>query len=371
MINQKHFIVAIILFGLFLTLPLVEAKSLFPINFKNIFSISSDNVPSPILFNNRLKIDNSMGQIAFWDENSNLTGDNALFWDNENKRLGIGTINPEFKLTIEDGGIIAKGTWNVGASLVTSGAGARLIWYPKKAAFRVGYVTGTQWDDNNIGSYSVGMGYDTMAKGSSSVAMGYQTQTNSTGYGSIAMGSHTTASKDGAIAMGSYTIANETASTAMGQGTKATEQYATSMGYFTIANGIASTAMGREITVSGDYSFGIALNDQNGAIVSQNNVMSIMGGKVGIGTVSPSYKLDVAGKVYASEGFKLPIIDNGEVPVCNAEEEGLVLIRKQDGTNLSSRKVIICMQTGDDSFSWESLLSTSWGAYAAEKEENF
>jgi len=28
------------------------------------------------------------------------------------------------------------------------------------------------------------------------------------------------------------------------------------------------------------------------------------------------------------------------------------------------------MQTGDDSFSWESLLSTSWGAYASEKEYN-
>ncbi len=50
--------------------------------------------------------------------------------------------------------------------------------------------------------------------------------------------------------------------------------------------------------------------------------------------------------------------------------EGLVLIKKQDGANLSSRKVIICMQTGDDSFSWESLLSTSWGAYASEKEYN-
>ena len=26
------------------------------------------------------------------------------------------------------------------------------------------------------------------------------------------------------------------------------------------------------------------------------------------------------------------------------------------------------MQTGDDIYSWESLLTTSWGAYAPEKE---
>ena len=102
MINQKHFIVAIILFGLFLVLPLVDAKLTFPINFRNIFSVSSNNnIKSLALSNSRLKIDNFLGQIAFWDENNNLTGDDALFWDNENKRLGIGTASPSAQLEIK------------------------------------------------------------------------------------------------------------------------------------------------------------------------------------------------------------------------------------------------------------------------------
>ena len=70
------------------------------------------------------------------------------------------------------------------------------------------------------------------------------------------------------------------------------------------------------------------------------------------------------------KGFKLLIIDNGDVPSCNAEEEGLVLIRKYDGANSSYRKVIICIKTGADIYSWESLLSTSWGPYASQKEES-
>jgi len=36
----------------------------------------------------------SVGQVAFWDGTSTQTGDNGLFWDNTNKRLGVGTNAP-------------------------------------------------------------------------------------------------------------------------------------------------------------------------------------------------------------------------------------------------------------------------------------
>ena len=42
----------------------------------------------------------SAGQIAFWQDSSTLTGDNNLYWDNSNKRLGIGTTQPSYKLEI-------------------------------------------------------------------------------------------------------------------------------------------------------------------------------------------------------------------------------------------------------------------------------
>jgi hypothetical protein len=34
------------------------------------------------------------GQVAFWNGTSSQTGDNGLFWDNTNKRLGVGTTTP-------------------------------------------------------------------------------------------------------------------------------------------------------------------------------------------------------------------------------------------------------------------------------------
>ena len=38
------------------------------------------------------------GQVAFWDGSTSQTGDNGLFWDNTNKRLGVGTIAPDSRI---------------------------------------------------------------------------------------------------------------------------------------------------------------------------------------------------------------------------------------------------------------------------------
>jgi hypothetical protein len=82
---------------------------------------------------------------------------------------------------------------------------------------------------------------------------------------------------------------------AMGYNTVASGHYSSAMGRSTVASGHYSSAMGREIEAAGDYSVAIALNDQNGAVVSQDNTMAIMGGKVGIGTTSPLSKFAVSG----------------------------------------------------------------------------
>jgi hypothetical protein len=43
------------------------------------------------------------GQVAFWNGTSSQTGDNGLFWDNVNKRLGVGTNVPSEQLEIRTG----------------------------------------------------------------------------------------------------------------------------------------------------------------------------------------------------------------------------------------------------------------------------
>jgi hypothetical protein len=45
----------------------------------------------------------SAGQVAFWNGTSSQTGDNGLFWDNTNKRLGLGTTTPGSVLDLGGG----------------------------------------------------------------------------------------------------------------------------------------------------------------------------------------------------------------------------------------------------------------------------
>jgi hypothetical protein len=40
------------------------------------------------------------GQVAFWNGTNSQTGDNGLFWDNTNKRLGVGTASPSVALDL-------------------------------------------------------------------------------------------------------------------------------------------------------------------------------------------------------------------------------------------------------------------------------
>ena len=155
------------------------------------------------------------------------------------------------------------------------------------------------------GDYAVAMGNGTTAGGLASTAMGYSTNasanfstamgqdTTASGYASTAMGRVTTASAFYSTAMGHNTTASGDYSTAMGYNTTASGDYSTAMGNTTTASGYASTAMGRGIEASGINSVAIALADMDGATVTQNNTMAILGGNVGIGTPAPGAKLDV------------------------------------------------------------------------------
>ena len=44
----------------------------------------------------------SSGQVSFWNGTRTQIGDNSLFWDNTNKRLGIGTATPTVKLEVKE-----------------------------------------------------------------------------------------------------------------------------------------------------------------------------------------------------------------------------------------------------------------------------
>ena len=184
-----------------------------------------------------------------------------------------------------DGSLVASGTLDTG-SIPATGPGARLMWYPAKAAFRVGYLTGMQWDDASIGKYSLATGVNTTASGQVSTALGSHTTasgdtstamgggaaaigdystamgigTQASGRASVAMGAQTTASADSSFAMGFATEANGIGATALGENSIANGIGSTAMGQSTTAGGVASTAMGFGTIADGDFSTAMGYN---------------------------------------------------------------------------------------------------------------
>jgi hypothetical protein len=260
----------------------------------------------------------------------------------KNGNVGIGTFSPEFKLSLDnDGGILAKGTQGSGATLSTTGTGTRLIWYPRKAAFRAGYVGGHEWDDSNVGSYSMAMGSSTTASADYSTAMGYDTRatndystamgfsTRAVGQYSTALGRQAEANGTSSMAMGEWTFAaGNYGCTAMGYGAEAFGDVSTAMGILTQAVSYASIAIGRcnidlgtrDAWVSTDPLFEIG----NGADETHRaNAMTVLkNGSVGIGTTSPAGALDVSS---TTQGFLPPRMTTSQQLAISSPPEGVLV----------------------------------------------
>jgi hypothetical protein len=199
----------------------------------------------------------------------------------KNGNVGFGTSTPEFKLTLNNGGILARGTLGEGALLTTGDAGPQLIWYPRKGAFRAGGVETDEWIDENIGLYSTALGYRTTASAPYSTALGYRTRASGEYSFAVGAGAATGEEARCAIAMGLNTTVSGQHSAAIG-------------GYLNEVSGDYSIAIGPKITVTGDHSVAISLNDDP-LTLSWSSVMAIMGGRVGIDTTEPQYDLHVNG----------------------------------------------------------------------------
>jgi trimeric autotransporter adhesin len=173
------------------------------------------------------------------------------------------------RLVVDSAGGLAVSGADGSGGIPASGPGTRMMWYPGKAAFRAGSVTGLEWDHANVGPYSIATGYTTTASGAVSTASGYGT--NATGSASTAMGSSTTASGQYSTATGWWSRASGLAATAMGNSTTASGHASTAMGGSTTASQEGSTAMGWHTTASGQYSTAMgryaSTNGMSGAFV--------------------------------------------------------------------------------------------------------
>ena len=269
--------------------------------------------------------------------------------------VGIGTANPNAKLDVE---VTSGGAASIGSSLNNaSGPYSIAMGYNTSASGL--YSTAMGIATTASGFASTAMGYTT-ASGNSSTAMGYNT--NASGPFSTAMGEGTTASGGFATTAGFQTIASGTAATAMGIATTASGfvstamgfittasgNYSTAMGYFTTASGNASTAMGQAITANATNSFGIGLSNTNYTI-NQPNTMAIMGGNVGIGTVTPNSKLHVNGSTATAISTKIAnytLTSSDSVILCDTGN-GATTITLPSTSGIAGRMYTIKKKTND------------------------
>lgn len=150
-----------------------------------VFTLNNSDVDHDAITNtHNLTTDIDHDTLTNWVANKHLD------WTNETNDLlttGTGTFG---HLRCTDEALLA-GTFASGWTEPNTGAGTRMLWYPRKAAFRAGRVTGTQWNNANIGDYSFACGVNTTASGLASFCCGYGLYANSilaSGLGSFAFG---------------------------------------------------------------------------------------------------------------------------------------------------------------------------------------
>lgn len=119
-------------------------------------------------------------------------------------RSGLGL----FRVNV-DAGALFGGIYDgdgSGSGIPMEGSGTRMMWYPRKGAFRAGGINGTQWDAANIGDYSVAIGQDVRASASNAVAFGLRS--TAAQQSSFAVGEDNTASGAASVALGYHAHTN-------------------------------------------------------------------------------------------------------------------------------------------------------------------
>ncbi len=181
-------------------------------------------------------------------------------------------------------GLVSTGTSGSGAT-APSGAGSRMVWNPRKEAFRAGGVSGTQWNDASIGLQSVAFGNNTVASGAQSAAFGttntasgaqasvFGNSNSATGAQAAAFGTFSTASSTQSMVFGNVSTASGPQSLAGGFSSTASGNQSVALGNIAVASGVRSISMGFFTTASGANS--VAFGQNNTASSYGETVMGI------------------------------------------------------------------------------------------------
>ena len=195
------------------------------------------------------------------------------------QKAGINTTQPTAMLHVELGDVLFTGPTTLPitpANPPASGAVTRMMWYPDKAATRTGYVTGTEWDKDSIGTYSFAAGYGTKAIGTFSTAIGYQARANgiasiglciypySIGDSSIAIGTTLNVPGSKSIVIGNFLNVTSSKSIGMGYYNSSSSDSSIVFGNNSFTQGINSLACGSNAYTTGHKAMAFGISSANG-----------------------------------------------------------------------------------------------------------
>ena len=184
------------------------------------------------------------------------------------------------------------------------------------------------WNSTASGIGSFAAGENNTASGSYSIAIG--TNAVALKNASVSLGNTNIASGYGSLATGQETEAYGSGSTSTGHLTKAVGRASFSNGFYTVGSGMGSAVFGtfNDIDVPADSSGINAANRLfqigNGTGISGNrsNALTVLqSGNIGIGTTTPSTKLDISGGANVS-GLRLNGLSNSTTKIIGGNALG-------------------------------------------------
>jgi hypothetical protein len=255
-------------------------------------------------------------RVAFWDSSSSISSDGTLYWDNTNKRLGIGTTTPGDTLTV-------SGTFR-STSLWTTSAGVT-HWGANTTAY--GTLT---WDTGYARIHAnTGNRLDLGAGGG--LHMSISTAGN-IGIGTTSPESLLHLNKAAAGAIGPVLYLDNSAASTLGNSSDIA---------FSTWLGESGTSPGAKISVintdagSGANAFTFFTKTTTGTVTEKVRITSE--GNVGIGTISPTSKLDVNNTTAASSSGQDTLRIGGSIDFANAGSgPKLTFYRQDNNVNLAS-----------------------------------
>ena len=244
------------------------------------------------------------GQVTFFSAASTVTGDNNLYWDNTNKRLGVGTTSPDRKFEVASTG--------TGEMCITGATGSRLYFRPTTSYSPGGnfgiLVTGSGGSSYlstmTITGYNNGLNTVMTLKGDGNVGIGTATpvaklqvegsfiSSGISQLGTTGANVLLTSSSGGSVGIGTSSPA---AGLQVAKGSSIVPAAGASTASACFGNNVSGDDYGVVLGADTSGSGYISAQRTDGTATAYNLYLQPNGGNVGIGTTSPSYVLDVNG----------------------------------------------------------------------------